>query len=157
MIVATAHKIARFAGSSTKRRNARMPANEHSRTAVEVRRGSQSHHTPHVGLAQIAPWQQSRNPRSAPTSSPASMRASHLKSLVNRYATETPNVNSTASIQFQAVGTWTYMIRCTLPMKCSGGATKRPRYEPTSRKSTPSVISACGSRGNLGFEAIDDD
>ena len=55
MIVATADHVARLTGSSTKRRKARIPANANSNTAVVVNLGSQSHHTPHVGFAQIAP------------------------------------------------------------------------------------------------------
>src|SRR3954470_20758250 len=87
MIVATADQIARRAGSSTNLRSARMPRKAKSRTAVVVRRGSQSHHTPHVGLAQIAPWQQRRNARTTPTSIAASIRASHFQSDLKRKMT----------------------------------------------------------------------
>src|SRR3982751_3618528 len=130
MIVATADQVARFTGSSTKCRSATIPRKAHSNTAVVVSRGSQSHHTPHVGLAQIAPWQQSRNDKRTPTSTPPSRRASHFQSLVNSEAIAQPKAKVIASSAFQAVGTCTYMIRCTLPMKCSGGATKSPKYEP---------------------------
>ena len=49
-----------------------------------VRRGSQSHQTPHVGFAQIAPWQQRRNASTTPTSIDASIRASHFQSPLKR-------------------------------------------------------------------------
>src|SRR4051794_37297796 len=76
MIVATDDQTARLCGSSTNLRRARMPRKAKRSTAVVVRRGSQSHHTPHVGLAQIDPWQQRRNARTTPTSIDASIRAS---------------------------------------------------------------------------------
>src|SRR6266852_7143157 len=116
MIVATEDQTPRLTGSSTNRRSARMPANANSRTAVVVSRGSQSHHTPHVGLAQIAPWQQRRNASSTPTSIEASRRASHFQLLVKRKTIAHAKAKVMASKAFQAVGTWTYMIRCTSPM-----------------------------------------
>src|SRR5437762_2798308 len=111
MIVATLDQMARFSGSSAKRRRARMPRNAKRRTAVVVRRGSQSHHTPHVGFAQIAPWQQRRNARRTPISIDASMRESHFQSLRKRKTTAQAKAKVMASNAFQAVGTWTYMIR----------------------------------------------
>src|SRR5687768_6052563 len=119
MIVATDDQMARFTGSCTALRSARMPIVAKRSTAVVVRRGSQSHQTPQVGLAQMEPWQQSRNASSVETSSPASSRESHFMLLRNRKATAHPNEKRTASIQFQAVGTCTYMIRCTSPMNFS--------------------------------------
>src|ERR1700674_3239959 len=142
MTVATDDHTARLTGSSTKRRNARIPANAMRSTAVVVRRGSQSHHTPHVGFAQIAPWQQRRNARSTPTSMEASSLASHLQSFVKRKRTAAAKAKVIASIAFHAVGTCTYMMRGTSPMKCPGGATNRQRYEPVRRQSTPKPIRA---------------
>src|SRR5215213_7396581 len=86
MIVATADQMARFIGSSTKLRSARMPSVAKSSTAVVVRRGSQSHQTPQVGFAHVEPWQQSRNPNSVATSTPAARRESHFMSLRKRKA-----------------------------------------------------------------------
>ena len=71
---ATADQVARLTGSSTKRRNAAMPRNAISRMATVVRRGSQSHHTPHVGLAQMAPWTDSRKQSTTDISMAASSR-----------------------------------------------------------------------------------
>src|SRR3954453_306353 len=87
MIVATLDQMPRLTGSSTNLRSARMPRKAKIRTAVVVRRGSQSHHTPHVGLAQIAPWQQSRKPKTTPVSIEPSNRESHRKSLRKRKTT----------------------------------------------------------------------
>src|SRR5205823_13832302 len=115
MIVATDDQMPRLTGSSTKRRSARMPMKAKRRTAVVVRRGSQSHHTPHVGLAQIAPWQQRRNASRTPTSIDASIRESHFQSLRKRNTTAQAKAKVMASRAFHAVGTWTYMIRCTCP------------------------------------------
>src|SRR5882762_8560834 len=108
MIVATADQMARRAGSSTNLRSARMPRNAKSSTAVVVNRGSQSHQTPHVGLAQIEPWQQRRNASTTPTSMAASIRASHFQSELKRKMSALTNANVMASSAFQAVGTWTY-------------------------------------------------
>src|SRR5579872_362085 len=105
MMVATADQTARFTGSSTNRRKARIPAKAKINTAVVVSRGSQSHQTPQVGFAQIAPWQQRRKPSSTPTSMAASIRESHLKSLVKRDTTAQTNANVKARRAFQAVGT----------------------------------------------------
>src|ERR1044071_251272 len=123
MIVATEDQMARLTGSSTALRRAMMPMVAKRRTAVVVRRGSQSHQTPHVGLAQIEPWQQRRKASSAETSSAASRRESHFMLLRKRKATAHQRPKRTESIQFQAVGTWTYMILCTFPMYASAGAT----------------------------------
>ena len=78
MIAATADHTARRAGSSTKLRRAMIPEKARTRTAVVVSRGSQSHQTPQVGLAQIAPWMHSSDERTTPTSIAASRRVSHL-------------------------------------------------------------------------------
>src|SRR5687767_4078958 len=146
MIVATADQIARRVGSSTNLRKARMPRKAKSRTAVEVRRGSQSHHTPQVGLAQIAPWQHSRNASRLPISRPASIRVSHFRSFMKRNAIAEPREKRTTSIHVHAVGTWTYMIRCTSPMYRSAGTTKRPMNDPASRRITPATSSKYGNR-----------
>src|SRR5438270_14031647 len=115
MIVATDDQIARREGSSTKRRSVRMPRKAKSSTAVVVRRGSQSHHTPHVGLAQIAPWQQRRNPKTTPVSIEPSRRASHLKSLLKRKTMAQTKAMVSASSANHAVGTCTYMILWVFP------------------------------------------
>src|SRR6266478_3637286 len=81
---ATADQTARFMGSSTNARSARMPPKAKTITAVVVSRGSQSHHTPHVGLAQIAPCMQRRNERTTPISIAASSRLSHFQAFVKR-------------------------------------------------------------------------
>src|SRR5688572_14540005 len=129
MIVATADQIARRVGSSTNLRKARMPRKAKSRTAVEVRRGSQSHHTPQVGLAQIAPWQHSRNASRLPISRPASIRVSHFRSFMKRNAIAEPREKRTTSIHVHAAGT-----------------TKRPMNDPASRRITPATSSKYGNR-----------
>src|ERR1051325_8428646 len=101
MIVATADHTARRIGSSTKRRSARMPRKAKRRTAVVVSRGSQSHHTPHVGFAQIAPGQQRRKQSRTPTSIDASRRASHFQSLRKRNASAAKKPKVMASSAFQ--------------------------------------------------------
>src|SRR5229473_7105307 len=108
MIVATLDQIPRFIGSSTKRRSARMPRNAKTSTAVVVSRGSQSHHTPHVGFAQIAPCMQSSAERTTPISIAASKRLSHFQALVKRNESAQTNAKVSASMAFQAVGTCTY-------------------------------------------------
>src|SRR4029079_14228605 len=105
MIVATADQMARLTGSSTKRRSARMPKKAKRRTAVVVRRGSQSHHTPHVGLGQIAPWQQRRKANTMPTSIEPSMRASHFQSLRKMKRTAQAKAMVIARRAHQALGT----------------------------------------------------
>src|SRR4051812_16108617 len=126
MMVATADQVARLTGSSTNVRSARIPQNAKNITAVVVSRGSQSHHTPQVGLAQMEPWQQSRPESTTPISTPASWRASHLKSDRQRYASAQAKAQVNARSEFQAVGTCTYMIRYTSPMNASAGARNRP-------------------------------
>src|SRR5437763_15694307 len=108
MIVATADQMARLAGSSTNLRSARMPRKANSSTAVVVRRGSQSHQTPQVGLAQIAPWQQRRNPKTTPVSIEPSIRASHVKSLRKRKTTAQRQAMVSARSANHAVGQCTY-------------------------------------------------
>src|SRR3954467_14092855 len=110
MTQATADQTARRDGSSTKARSARMPPKAKTSTAVVVSRGSQSHHTPQVGFAQIAPCVQSRSESTTPISLAASRRLSHFQSLVKRYASAQTNAKVSASIAFHAVGTCTYMI-----------------------------------------------
>ena len=61
-----------------------MPAKANTMTAVVVRRGSQSHQTPQVGLAQMDPCAQRRAARTTPTSSAASWRWSHFQRPVKR-------------------------------------------------------------------------
>src|SRR5712664_775952 len=134
---ATADQAARLAGSSTKVRKARMPPKANTITAVVVSRGSQSHHTPQVGLAQIAPCVQRSRERTTPTSIAAPNLLSHFQELVRRKATAHTNAKQSASIAFQAVGTCTYMIRWTSPMKTSPGAFARPQNEPARRRTTP--------------------
>src|ERR1700716_4182428 len=142
MIVATADQVARLAGSSTKRRRVRMPTKAKNITAVVVSRGSQSHHTPQVGRAQIEPCRHSSPAITTPTSIAASWRASHLKLAVSRKASAAPKAKVKASIVFQAVGTCAYMMRYTSPMYDSRGATKSPRYEPTASSNAPSPMTA---------------
>src|SRR5205823_4733083 len=108
MIVATDDQMPRLTGSSTKRRSARMPIKAKRRTAVVVRRGSQSHHTPHVGFAQIAPWQQRRKASTTPTSIEPSIRASHFQSLRSRKRMALAKAMVIANRAHQAVGTGTY-------------------------------------------------
>ena len=124
---ATEDQTARLTGSSTALRNARMPPNAKTITAVVVRRGSQSHQTPQVGLAQIAPCVQSRSESTTPISIAASSRLSHFQELVKRKKTAQTKAKVRASIAFQAVGTCTYMMRCTSPMKTSPGALASPQ------------------------------
>src|SRR5437016_11918446 len=143
---ATEDQTARLTGSSTALRNARMPPNAKTITAVVVRRGSQSHQTPQVGLAQIAPCMQSRSERTTPISIAASSRLSHFQEAVRRKATAHTNAKVSASIAFQAVGTWTYMMRCTSPMKISPGALKSPQNEPARSSAAPAAISVSGTR-----------
>src|SRR5213082_967605 len=106
MIVATADQMARRTGSSTNFRSARMPRKAKRSTAVVVSRGSQSHQTPQVGLAQIEPWQQRRKARTTPTSIDASIRASHSQSDLKRKITAQKKAKVMASSAFHAVGTW---------------------------------------------------
>src|SRR5215510_522339 len=108
---ATADQTARFIGSSTNARSARIPPKANTITAVVVRRGSQSHHTPQVGLAQMAPCVQSNRESTTPISIAASRRLSHFHDSVTRNATAQAKAKVSASIAFQAVGTCTYMIR----------------------------------------------
>src|SRR2546426_11421572 len=101
---ATADQTARFLGSSTKARRARMPPKANTRTAVVVSRGSQSHHTPHVGLAQIAPCMQRSNERTTPISIAASSRLSHFQAVVKREKSAQTKANVSACIAVHAVG-----------------------------------------------------
>src|SRR5712675_1380940 len=142
---ATADQTARFIGSSTKARRARIPEKANTITAVVVRRGSQSHQTPQVGLAQIAPCVQRSKERTKPISIAASSRLSHFHELVKRKNTAQTNANVSASMAFQAVGTCTYMMRCTSPMKTSPGALARPQYEPAQSRTAPSATSSLGA------------
>src|SRR2546425_3935952 len=93
---ATEDQTARFTGSSTNARSARMPPKAKTITAVVVSRGSQSHHTPHVGLAQIAPCMQSSMERTTPISSAASKRLSHFQAFVKRNETAQTNAKVSA-------------------------------------------------------------
>src|ERR1700716_394078 len=104
---ATADHPARFIGSSTKARSARIPPKANTITAVGVRRGSQSHHTPQGGLGQIGRCVQRGGESTTPISIAASSRLSHFQELVKRKKTAHTNANVSASIAFQAVGTCT--------------------------------------------------
>src|SRR3954465_8874875 len=99
---ATPDQTARFAGSSTSARSARIPPKANTITAVVVRRGSQSHHTPQVGLAQIAPCVQRSSESTPPTSIAASSRLSHFQELLKRKETAQTNAKVNASMAFQA-------------------------------------------------------
>src|SRR5207237_10165280 len=143
---ATADQTARFIGSSTKARSARIPPKANTITAVVVRRGSQSHQTPQVGLAQIAPCVQSSRESRTPISIAASSRLSHFHDSVKRKEIAQTKEKVSASIAFQAVGTCTYMMRCTSPMKTSPGAFASPQYEPTQRSAAPAATSRIGTR-----------
>src|SRR3982074_2784355 len=91
MTQATADQTARFVGSSTNARSARIPPKAKTITAVVVSRGSQSHHTPQVGFAQIAPCIQRSAERTTPISIAASRRLSHFQELVKRNASAQRN------------------------------------------------------------------
>src|SRR6267142_3137936 len=97
---ATADHTARFIGSSTKARSARMPPKANTITAVVVRRGSQSHQTPQVGLAQIAPCVQRSSESTTPISIAASSRLSHFQALLKRKETAHTNAKVSASMAF---------------------------------------------------------
>src|SRR5258706_16433283 len=88
---ATADQTARFIGSSTKARSARIPPKANTITAGGVRRGAQAHHTPQVGLAQSAPRVQRGRESTTPISIPGSSRVSHLPELVKRKKTGDTN------------------------------------------------------------------
>ena len=143
---AAADHTARLTGSSTNARRARMPPKANTRTAVVVSRGSQSHHTPHVGLAQIAPCMQRSNERMTPISIAASNRLSHFQAFVKREKSAQTKAKVSVSIAFHAVGTCTYMMRWTSPMKTSPGAFARPQKEPTKSSATPRATSALGAQ-----------
>src|SRR5438105_14657088 len=119
---ATEDQTARFTGSSTNARKARMPPKAKTITAVVGSLGSQSHQTPQVGFAQMDPCMQRSRERTTPISIPASSRLSHFPALVKRKQRAQTEEQVGASMAFQAVGTCTYMIRCTSPMKTSPGA-----------------------------------
>src|ERR1700694_4690683 len=95
---ATADQTARLTGSSTNARKARIPPKAKTITAVVVSRGSQSHQTPQVGLAQIDPCTQRRRESTTPISIDASSRLSHFQALVRRKQTAQTNENVRASI-----------------------------------------------------------
>src|ERR1700674_5724545 len=94
---ATADQTARLSGSSTAARSARIPPKANTITAVVVSRGSQSHQTPQVGFAQIAPCMQRRSESTTPISIAASSRLSHFQALVKRKETAQTNANVSAS------------------------------------------------------------
>src|SRR5207237_5051702 len=123
---ATEDQTARFTGSSKNARKARMPPKAKTSTALVVSLGSQSHQTPQVGFAQMDPCMQRSRERTTPISIPASSRLSHFHALVKRKQRAQTKAKVSASIAFQAVGTCTYMIRCTSPMKTSPGAFAGP-------------------------------
>ena len=58
----------------------------------------------------------SRIDSTTPTSIAASSRASQRPAAAHSETTAQTKAKVSASIAFQAVGTWTYMIRCTSPM-----------------------------------------
>src|SRR3954466_9746625 len=91
---ATADQTARRTGSSTNARKARIPPKANTITAVVVRRGSQSHHTPQVGLAQMAPCAQRRIESTTPISMEASRRLSHSQELVKRNMSAHPKAKT---------------------------------------------------------------
>ena len=77
---------------------------------------------------------------------PPSARPISSRDLKRKMTAQT-KANVIASSAFHAVGTCTYMIRCTCPINASGGATKRPMYEPMARKTMPRPRMIHGSRG----------
>src|SRR5258708_5480561 len=90
-------------------------------TAVVMTRGSQLHHTPHVGRAQIDPRRSVSPVNRTPISADATAIASKTGLLVQRYATLARNTTTNARYASHAFATWTYRIRTTLPMAASGG------------------------------------
>src|SRR5919197_827878 len=97
---ATDDQTARFTGSSTNARKARIPPKAKTITAVVVSRGSQSHQTPQVGFAQIDPCMQRSSERTTPISMPASRRWSHFQELVNKKQSAQTKEKVSASMAF---------------------------------------------------------
>src|SRR5947209_18002583 len=104
---ATEDQTARFTGSSTNARKARMPPKAKTITAVVVSLGSQSHQTPQVGCAQMEPCMQRSRERTTPISIPASSRLCHYHALGRRKQREQTKAAVRARIAFQAAGTGT--------------------------------------------------
>src|SRR5512140_3180709 len=90
-------------------------------TSVDVRRGSQVHHTPHVGRAQIIPSISVRPVNAVATSAADDARRSSSSRRFQRYFIANTSTVNGASIVIHADGTWTYMIFCKSPMSRSGG------------------------------------
>src|SRR5579859_7729665 len=90
-------------------------------TAVVMSLGSQLHHTPHVGSAQMDPRTRVRPVKRTPISADATAIASNTSRLVQRYATLARNTTTNARYASHAFATWTYRMRTTLPIATSGG------------------------------------
>src|SRR5215211_5011363 len=108
--------------------------------AAVVSRGSQFHHTPQVGRAQIAPSSTPLAPKSTPTSAEASASASSRQLFRNRYATDAQKLSVSARRPTHTDGTCAYMIRCTSPISRSGGAHASPSHAPSGTSTAATVI-----------------
>ena len=76
-------------------------------TAVVTRRGSQVHHTPQVGFAQMDPATMNMPVKRTPTSADATASASNQGRLVHSQPRLAMKTTKNARYASQASGTWT--------------------------------------------------
>src|SRR2546430_17182957 len=76
--------------------------------AVVTSRGSQVHHTPHVGFAQMDPATRKSPVKRTPISADATATASKKGRFVQSQPTEARNTITKARYASHARGTWTY-------------------------------------------------
>ena len=76
------------------------------RTSAVVSRGSQTHHTPQIGFAQIEPVIKTSVMKTKPISAEELAMTSHLVSRFQRYRILQINTTKKAKKATQATGTW---------------------------------------------------
>src|SRR5438132_14123376 len=99
-------------------------------------RGSQLHHTPHVGRAQIEPRTSVSPVKRTPISADATAIAAKTGRLVHRYATLARNTTTKARYASHALATCTYRMRTTSPIAASAGDQMSAIHRATNRATT---------------------
>src|SRR2546426_12669939 len=80
----TAAYLARIAGSGTALRSSKYPTYRRKRNSVKVRRASQVHHVPQIGLPQMGPVVSTMAQKMVPTSADEAAKRSSRGALVER-------------------------------------------------------------------------
>src|SRR5512140_3801325 len=115
------------------------PMYRNSRISSEVRRASQTHQVPQVGLPHSAPVHKAMKVNSAPVGASAVATIDDSRVLSTSPTPDQKPITRYRNIDIQAAGTWMKIIRYDSPCCASVGATKKLMYRPTAHSSTASA------------------